>query len=63
MASYPDSVSVASILSSTPNSTNPFGELQRLLHNETYGTPSASLMAAAKGYMAVTAMCVVEELR
>lgn len=56
MSSYPDSVSVASILSSTPNSTDPFEALQLRLHEETYGTPSASLIAAAKGFMGVTAL-------
>ncbi|ORY61157.1 hypothetical protein BCR35DRAFT_334927 [Leucosporidium creatinivorum] len=39
MSSYPDSVTVASILSSTPNSTDPFVALEQLLHDEVYGTP------------------------
>lgn len=56
MSSYPDSVSVASILSSTSNSSDPFEALQRLLHDETYGTPSASLLSAAKGFMAISAL-------
>jgi len=56
MYTYPDGISVASILTSTANSSDPFVALQRLLHDEVYGSPSASLLAAAKAFTAAIAL-------